>query len=194
MAYRPRTNYTLRIVGIVVALVVQAGLIYGIAFGLVQNFAKNVVHEVETTVLPPPPPKDDKPPPPPPKVEVPPPYIPPPDISIEAPPSASAPTHVQSTNKVPSDSKYPTPRTSRRPDYPPKEKTLGHEGKVVLHLCVDLNGTITEANVQTSSGYPALDQSALDWAKSIQWNPFVIAGQKQAGCWDQPYRFVLRNG
>ncbi|MFO0970577.1 MAG: energy transducer TonB, partial [Gemmataceae bacterium] len=89
---------------------------------------------------------------------------------------------------------YPRPSpNSGEPVYPPTERRLGHTGSVVLALCVDAEGNVTSASVKTSSGYPALDQSALDWAKRIRWRPGRIEGRPTAMCFDQPYRFVIRD-
>jgi protein TonB len=194
MAYRPRASLPARLFAIGFAVAIQVVLIWGLASGLIQKGIKNALTEIETTVLPPPPPPPDTPPPPPP-VDVPPPYIPPPDLSIEAPSSQSAPTQIQ--NKVVTNTAIipPKPRAScGLPDYPARDKQLGHEGRVVLTLCVSGDGAITSAAVKSSSGFPALDQSALVWAQGCRWTPAKIGGQIQANfCYDQPYRFQIRN-
>lgn len=193
MAYRPNNFGPGKIVALVVALLVQAALYFGLSTGLLQKATSNALQEIEATVLPPPPPPPETPPPPPPPVDTPPPYVPPPDVLIEAPSSASAPTQIQRTTPAPSGIKYPQPVGSL-PDYPATEKRLGHEGKVVLALCVELDGSVSSATVKASSGFPALDQSALEWAKRVKWRPAVVSGQKQRMCYDQPYKFQLRNG
>lgn len=89
---------------------------------------------------------------------------------------------------------YPRPgANSGEPVYPPTERRLGHAGNVVLALCVDAEGKLTSSSVKLSSGYPALDQAALDWARRIKWRPGTIEGRAAAICFDQPYRFVIRD-
>jgi protein TonB len=41
----------------------------------------------------------------------------------------------------------------------------GYQGTAVVELLVDPSGTITSAKIQKSSGFPLLDQSALDTVK-----------------------------
>lgn len=193
MAYRPQAPLGRRVFGFGFAFVIQAVLLYGLATGLIQKGIKKGIEEVETTVLPPQEKPPDAPPPPPPPVDVPPPYIPPPDIQIEAPASQNAPTQVQTQSKPPAII-YPKPsRTCGLPDYPATEKRLGHEGKVVIYLCIGADGALTDAQIKQSSGFPLLDQSAVAWARKCRWSPAVVAGQKQAICFDQPYRFQLKD-
>jgi protein TonB len=193
MAYRPKPSLTGRLVAIGIALAVQVVLVLGLASGLVQSGIKAALQEIEATVLPPQEKPPDAPPPPPPPVDVPPPYIPPPDVSIEAPQSATAPRQVQSTAAV-TTTVYPKPgRACGLPDYPAVEKRLGHEGKVVIYLCISIEGQLTEASIKASSGFPALDQSALAWAQRCRWTPARISGAVQSICFDQPYRFQLKD-
>lgn len=121
--------------------------------------------------------KDEEPPPPPPTIETPPPYVPPPDIVIDLPTSTKAPT----TALVATDKPRPVapppsavvkkapeidPKFKRRfqPDYPPTSRRLGEEGSVVLQVLVDTEGKVTDGKVQTSSGFPRLDEAALKHA------------------------------
>ena len=47
-------------------------------------------------------------------------------------------------------------------DYPPAVKKKKQQGTVVLAFSIDRSGTVLTARVQESSGYPLLDQAALD--------------------------------
>ena len=47
-------------------------------------------------------------------------------------------------------------------DYPPAVKKKKQQGTVVLAFSIDRNGTVITSRVQESSGYPLLDQAALD--------------------------------
>jgi protein TonB len=122
--------------------------------------------------------KDEEPPPPPPTVETPPPYVPPPDIVIDLPTSTKGPT----TALVATDKPRPVapppvaqvvkktpeidPKFKRRfqPDYPPTSRRLGEEGSVVLQVLVGTDGKVQDGKVQTSSGFPRLDEAALKHA------------------------------
>ncbi len=84
---------------------------------------------------------------------------------------------------------YPTPAYgSGKPDYPATDIRLGHQGQVVIDLCVDENGDVTSAQLEASSGYPTLDRSAVDWARRIHWRPGTEDGRPKAMCFKQPYR------
>ncbi len=47
-------------------------------------------------------------------------------------------------------------------DYPPAVKKKKQQGTVVLAFSIDRSGTVLTSRVQESSGYPLLDQAALD--------------------------------
>ena len=47
--------------------------------------------------------------------------------------------------------------------YPPMERRLGMEGRVVLRLTVLASGKVGKTEIVTSSGRPALDRAAQDW-------------------------------
>lgn len=122
--------------------------------------------------------KDDEPPPPPPTVETPPPYVPPPDILIELPAAAkTGPTTALVVTDKPRPVAPPPspvvkkapeidPKFKRRfqPDYPPTSRRLGEEGSVILQVLVGTDGKVEDGKVQTSSGFPRLDEAALKHA------------------------------
>lgn len=121
--------------------------------------------------------KDDEPPPPPPTVETPPPYVPPPTIVIDLPTATKGPTTALVVTDKPRPVAPPPPavvkkapeidpRFKRRfqPDYPPTSRRLGEEGSVVLQVLVDTEGKVQDGKIQTSSGFPRLDEAALKHA------------------------------
>lgn len=69
----------------------------------------------------------------------------------------------------------------------------GHEGTVVLHLCISARGKVTEALIEESSGFECLDRRALDWAKATRWKPGSLCGIAQPMCYSQPYRFKFQD-
>jgi protein TonB len=122
--------------------------------------------------------KDEEPPPPPPTVETPPPYVPPPDIVIDLPAVTKGPTTaLVATDKPRPVAPPPPPQTVKKapeidprfkrrfqPDYPPTSRRLGEEGSVVLQVLVGADGKVQNGKVQTSSGFPRLDEAALKHA------------------------------
>lgn len=56
--------------------------------------------------------------------------------------------------------------THTTPPYPPMARRLGQQGTVILAITVGTDGSVSAAQVATSSGFPELDQAALDWVKS----------------------------
>ena len=120
---------------------------------------------------------DDEPPPPPPTIEAPPPYVPPPDIVIDLPVDAPVATNAITVTNKPAPPPPPVaagikkapeidPKFKRRfqPDYPPTSRRLGEEGSVVLQVLVGVDGKVQDGKVQTSSGFPRLDEAALKHA------------------------------
>lgn len=123
--------------------------------------------------------EEDELPPPPPAIETPPPYVPPPDIVVDvpqaAPTTSTALTNVTTVKEPPPPpapkavvKKAPEidPKFKRRfqPEYPPTSRRLGEEGSVVLSVLVATDGKVQDAKIQTSSGFPRLDDAALKHA------------------------------
>jgi len=117
----------------------------------------------------------DKPPPPPPKLEEVKPYVPPPEfVDIQAPlVETTAITQVTRTNAPPPPvAVAPKPGTSIKPDpkhplhigedyYPDASKRANEEGRCVVLMTVSVDGRITNESIQTSSGFPRLDEACL---------------------------------
>lgn len=57
------------------------------------------------------------------------------------------------------------------PPYPPLARRLGEEGKVVLRVQVSAEGNATQVEIRSSSGFPRLDQSALDTVRRWRFVP-----------------------
>jgi TonB family protein len=62
------------------------------------------------------------------------------------------------------------------PVYPPAEEAARHGGAVTLRVHVTVDGTVEKVEVTSGTGYPALDQAAVDAVK--QWT-FAPAQDKQ---------------
>lgn len=78
------------------------------------------------------------------------------------------------------------------PAYPSVSRRLGEEGKVMLRVFVEPNGTPSQVKIHQPSGFPRLDAAALDAVR--QWR-FVPArqGTDRIGAWVLvPVAFNLR--
>ncbi len=163
--------------GVVAAL--HAGLLYMIAnsLGMVPSILEN---KTEATIIDEPPPIDDPAPQPepdftprrdtvvipdaPPDLEFEPTDVitgPPPDV-IESQEQTGGSAVVQPLIVgVQVDSRRPL----SQPPYPPSEIRAGNAGTADIEVYVLPNGRVGDARIVKSTGFPALDQSALDEAK-----------------------------
>ena len=142
---------------------------------------------------PPPPPPVEKPTPPP---EPPPMPLPPPPPEAMTLPTP-APTPVQSAPAPPLPAFTPAPpapsppaprsvaappskyvdilkpfiQTQAEPDYPRSALRLHQEGNVTLGLYINELGTLDKVEVVKSSGYPALDDAAVEAMKQSTFHP-----------------------
>lgn len=78
-----------------------------------------------------------------------------------------------------------------RPPYPPLSKRLGEEGRVVLRVRIEADGTASQAEVQKSSGYDRLDQTALQTVLRWRYVPGKRNGVPEAMWFNIPIQFVL---
>ncbi len=97
-----------------------------------------------------------------------------PDASIQATPSSRSSAAVRATGKQQRPTvggRVGNPKDyfslliawlNQHKDYPPVVKKKKQQGTVVLAFSIDRSGTVLTSRVQTSSGYPLLDQAALD--------------------------------
>jgi protein TonB len=113
----------------------------------------------------------------------------PPMENVEAPPSesaisassnASAPQELKATQRV-------------EPVYPPTSRRMGEEGVVRLKVLVDERGRPHEVVVQNSSGYPRLDQAAIEAVRRWRFEP-ATDGSRAVSAWSAvAIRFQLKN-
>ena len=85
-----------------------------------------------------------------------------------------------------------TPTTVSDSDYPLASLLANEEGRVVLAVAVDATGAVTDAQVQTLSGFARLDQISVMIAKS-RWHfqPAARNGQPVAGMAQVPVAWTL---
>lgn len=78
-----------------------------------------------------------------------------------------------------------------RPPYPALSKRLGEQGKVVLRVRIEVDGTASKAELHTSSGYERLDQTALHTVLRWRYVPGKRNGVPEAMWFNIPIHFVL---
>lgn len=186
--------------GFILVLAFHALLIWGLMSGLARTVVDKIKEPFDVAEIdePPPPEEEIEPPPPPPTVE-PPPFVPPPefDIAISSAPSETAITEATSEKPPPPGPTVPVRPDPRRPvtqpEYPPSAKRLEQEGVVGLLLLVGADGRVQEVQVETSSGFPALDNAAAREARSWRFLPAQDAGKPIAAWHRLKVRFRLED-
>ncbi|MGN6514571.1 MAG: energy transducer TonB [Rhizomicrobium sp.] len=161
-----------RYAGFGFAVLLNAGLIWALASGLAVKLTKYVPPVLDMKVIQTPQtqPKQETPPPQP-KMEkvIPTETVPPPLIQV-APETSTPPIQVQPQQQQPVQpvdaSASGLTNTHTTPPYPPTARRLGQQGTVILAITVGADGSVSAAQVETSSGFPELDQAALTWVKA----------------------------
>jgi protein TonB len=161
--------------------------------------------ELATAVEPPPPdlpppvfPVEAPPPPPPPQPEKPKP--PPPKPVQKRPVTPQAPVDAQPQQAAPAAPAAPKTVSASQlgylvppnPIYPARARKAGEQGSAVVRVLVDVTGRPAQVSLQTSSGHPELDQSAISAVRAAQFRPYAEGGRAQAVWVLVPINFVLR--
>jgi periplasmic protein TonB len=79
------------------------------------------------------------------------------------------------------------------PEYPPAARRAGQQGDVTVLVHCSAAGTVEQASVETSSGFPLLDDAALHAVEGWTFEPAIDDGVAVAGWVRVPIRFVLRH-
>ena len=160
-----------RYAGISLAVALNGILVWALASGLAIKLTKYVPPVLEAKVIdqqqvqpkqvtPPPTPQMEK--------VIPTEQTPPPLIQIAPDPSAQTiqvqPQQQPQIQQTDSSASGLT-NTHTTPPYPAVARRLGEQGTVILSIAVAADGSVSAAQVATSSGVPELDQAALDWVK-----------------------------
>lgn len=160
----------------IAVIILHVGLVWAFYVGLAGKLVQIIIPPVEIAQIDKP--KDiDKPPPPPPKLEEIKPYVPPPEfVDIQAPlVETTAITQTTQVNRPPPPvavAATPKPGTSIKQDpkhplrigedyYPDASKRANEEGRCIVLMTVSAEGKITNESIQTSSGFPRLDEACL---------------------------------
>ena len=85
-------------------------------------------------------------------------------------------------------------RTNPKPSYPSLSQRLGEAGTVRLNILVNPDGSIARLELVQSSGYPRLDQSAMETVQSSwKFEPARQDGQPVSAWVIVPIHFTLRS-
>lgn len=220
--YEQETGSNKRLVGLVIALLLHALLIYGFTSGLGIKLVQKVQNTVNVAIIP-----EIKQPPPPEAVEI--------DAdSRPKQPQRRAPTkafvpkaEVETTQRsadtisgVTSHVEEATPAVAqpavvvpdappvakaepaktmarlmpgcRLPQYPKRSEEKGEEGTVVFRFLVGSDGRVQSAQLVRSSGFERLDNAAKDAFMQCKFTPGTIDGQAQSTWVKQPFTWRLK--
>ena len=78
------------------------------------------------------------------------------------------------------------------PEYPEPARLAGQQGRVVLRVSIDASGSVEQASVLQSTGYPALDTAALEAVRVWRFQPAMSAGRPVAAVVNVPLNFIIR--
>ena len=83
------------------------------------------------------------------------------------------------------------PRSNPKPAYPEEAKREHQQGRVLLEVQVGADGRASSVSVKRSSGFPILDNAALQAVQRWTFEPARIGGLPVAGRADVPVNFAL---
>lgn len=106
-------------------------------------------------------------------------------------PVAAAPAAPPAPPKVELPSSDANYLNNPPPPYPPLSKRLGEQGRVVVRVHISTDGIATRAEVQKSSGFPRLDETAIQTVLRWRYVPGKRAGVPEAMWYSVPINFVL---
>lgn len=106
-------------------------------------------------------------------------------------PVAAAPVAPPAPPKVELPSSDANYLNNPPPPYPPLSKRLGEQGRVMVRVHISADGIATRAEVQKSSGFPRLDETAVQTVLRWRYVPGKRAGVPEAMWYSVPINFVL---
>ncbi len=199
-----------RIVGIGFVILLHIALVYALVSGLAFRAVEVAPTPIETKIIAAPQQQKTEPPPPPPDFQPPPPpFVPPPEVNIARPPPPPA-VSTAITNVTPVRPTAPPPppapphepvsvaphvdaAASREPDYPPVSRRLGEQGTVILAVTVEPNGRASDVKIVQSSGFPRLDQAAVEGVKAnYRFAPGTLDGKPAPMSYTFKFTWKLR--
>jgi periplasmic protein TonB len=81
---------------------------------------------------------------------------------------------------------------NKPPVYPPDAQRTRREGRVLLAVVVNINGTVEHVRVSETSGHADLDQAALDAVANWRFRPATLKGQNVLADVLVPVKFSIR--
>ena len=158
-----------RYAGIGLAVALNGVLVWALASGLAIKLTKYVPPVLQMKVIDTPQTQQKPVPPPTPQVERVLPTEQTPEPVIQIAPDPSAQTIQVQPQQQPAQavdaSALGLTNTHTTPPYPPMARRLGQQGTVILSITVAADGSVSAAQIATSSGISELDQAALEWVK-----------------------------
>jgi periplasmic protein TonB len=201
-----RSNNTTRAVGLGAVVVINALVFWALASGfgaaMVKEFTETQVAiidvpEIEEDEPPPPPPVDVELPPPPPSVIL-------PDFVFDQAPSENAIAQVTITKDPPRPAEVRPPppkvvmssrpkagRRFEKPEYPAASIRAKEAGEVVVSVCVDEQGRMSNVQVIKSSGFPRLDDATVKGLPKTRLDPAKGSDGKAMAMCNPPHQFTL---
>jgi periplasmic protein TonB len=177
---------------LIAVIILHIGIVWAFYTGLAGKLVQKIIPPVEIAQIEKP--KEvDKPPPPPPKLEEIKPYVPPPEyVDIQAPvqetTAITQTTAVQKVAPPPVAAPPPQPGTPPKQDpkhplhigeewYPDASKRAGEEGRCIVQMTVSADGKMSAESIQTSSGFPRLDEACLKAVHGQRMLPATESGK-----------------
>jgi periplasmic protein TonB len=194
------------VLAVIIALHVFIG--WALATGLARKAIEVLAPPIQTDIVQEVEKKAEPPPPPPPEFQRQQVEVPPPDVTIDMPVETTQTTAITNVTTKHVEAPPPVARaTTRTPVgpgknfpatedyYPQASRRLEEQGVVVVDVCVDPNGKLTqEPTVDKSSGSPRLDEGGIKLAKagSGRYKAATEDGKPIAACGKFAIRFQLR--
>lgn len=111
-----------------------------------------------------------------------------PEVPV-APEPAPGPVSLAGSDRIP-----PKLRTGRKPDYPAASIRASEQGTTQLEVCVTDKGRVQSVSVVRSSGFPRLDDAAVNWLRNERFTPGMVGGKPQPMCGHSVYyQWDLKN-
>ena len=197
-----------RLPGVIFVVVLHIFLIWALISGLATATMELVAGNIEAAVVAEEQVEELAPPPPPPDFEPPPPVVPPPSVVINVQQSAventtaiqqvvdrAAPPPVAAPPPPPPIQPFTAAGNQNRVtarDYPAISIRLRETGLVVVNVCVEPDGSVSDVTVVESSGHERLDEATIRMVGNrFQYNPATQGGQPIRHCANQPVRWAL---
>jgi protein TonB len=206
--YYPGRNeglFTRRMAVFAAILVVHGLVIWAFITGLATSGAKYMAHILQTNIIETEKQKELPPPPPPVDLKIHPPVqVIAPEVSINIPVEPPVVTVPKPVPPPPPRAPPPPPppptklAVTYKPDvedfYPDAARRANQEGRAMVKLCINATGKIDSADIETTSGFPMLDEAAIKVGKAFRFKPPTQLGKPVAVCTDLPVKFELKAG